>query len=355
MKGVAQSMARTRQPRGRARARIVDVAERAGVSPTTVSYVLNNRPHVTIPEETRARVWEAARELGYSANPLARAMRTGRTHMVGIAISALRQPFSVMLVQSLQECAANDGWAALIMDRGYGPSAMDVRSEAFRLWPVDGIIAQASDDWVRAFLAANGSDPLPFVHVDEGRPVDGTDHVRFDLRAGAVEAVEHLMQQGCRDVAFLAPRHQTGPGEARYDAYVEVMGNAGLEPQILLCERNDRVSARETTVKAARGDRCPGGLFCYNDDLALGACRGLREAGRHIPSDTAVVGVDDLPESAFAWPSLSTVQIPVPEIARTAWEFLHDRLATPDGPPRRAFFRSKLVVRESSGSRNAMG
>ncbi len=260
-----------------------------------------------------------------------------------------------MLVQSLQECAANDGWAALIMDRGYGPSAMDVRSEAFRLWPVDGIIAQASDDWVRAFLAANGSDPLPFVHVDEGRPVDGTDHVRFDLRAGAVEAVEHLMQQGCRDVAFLAPRHQTGPGEARYDAYVEVMGNAGLEPQILLCERNDRVSARETTVKAARGDRCPGGLFCYNDDLALGACRGLREAGRHIPSDTAVVGVDDLPESAFAWPSLSTVQIPVPEIARTAWGFLHDRLATPDGPPRRAFFRSKLVVRESSGSRNAMG
>lgn len=343
-------MARRRGDCRNQRVRIVDVAALAGVSATTVSYVLNDRPHVSIPEETRARVWEAARQLGYAADPLARALRTGRTQMVGLVVSAIGQPFSVLVVQELQELVARDGWAGLIMDPGYGPTSMDVRSEALRLWPVDGIIAQVSHDWVEAFMAAHGHRRIPFVHLCIYRPVSTVDHVLYDLRPGALQAVRHLVEQGCRDIAFLAPGDDVHPGDIRYSTYAKVMAEAGLPTRVLRLKdrRRTREGARAVFAEVGAAGNCPDAVFCYNDDMALGVCRALRDLGRRIPEDTAVVGVDDLPESALACPSLSTVRIPVRELAETAWRFLRHRLDSPDSPPQQASFRTELIVRESS-------
>lgn len=344
-------MARHRAAGRRPKARIVDVAAKAGVSPTTVSYVLNDRPHVAIPEATRDRVWEAARALGYAPNPIARALRTGRTHMVGLTVSVLRQPFSVMLIQHLQQRVADDGWGALIMEGGMGATDVSARDHAVRLWPVDGIIAQASNDWVHAFLDAHRDRALPFVHLDVGQPVPGTDHVGYDLYAGAVDAVRHLIDQRCEDVLFLGPQASTGPGEARHDGYCAAIRGAGLTPRVHFCPRNDRQAGWQSFMALAETGCRPDGVLCYNDDLALGVCRALRDLGRRIPEDTAVVGVDDLPESVFAWPSLSTVRIPVDQIAEAAWTFLRNRLESPNDPPQAVFLRSELIVRESSTRR----
>lgn len=320
-------------------ARIADVARRAGLSPSTVSYVLNDRADVPITAATRERVWQAANELGYVPNPVARALRTGRTQTIGLSMPLLAKPYAVELLQQLHECVAASGYRTLITAGG--------GQQTPAVWPVDGVIAQASGAWLTALRSSAHGRALPLVLI-EGPGVPGADHITYDLRSGMRAAVAHLFEQGCDRVAFLGPRYDAGCEGQRLGGYLEAVAEAGRQPELVAVGRDLRREGYDALLAHAREHGCPDGLLCFNDDLALGAYRAVADLGLRVGQDVAVVGFDGLATDDLLCPRLSSVELPLAEVASAAWRLLSERLAEHDLPTRRVVFQARLVVRESS-------
>jgi LacI family transcriptional regulator len=328
------------------RVSIADVARRAGLSPSTVSYALNRREDVPITAETRARVLDAARDLGYVANPVARALRTGRTNTVGLAVPSLTQPYGLELLQHLHAQVAGSGYRAMFTQGALPDGDDQEQRELLSVWPVDGIIAHAREPWYAALRATPTGRSLPLVMIASA-PREGCDLVAYDLAPGTRDAVRHLWDQGCRRIVHLTPWFAV-PTETRHRAYVETLTALGGTPEILSCADGDYAAGYAAMQAHLRDRGAPHGLFTYNDGLAIGACRALADAGVRVGAETAVVGLDGLTEDEYAVPRLSTVAIPLAEVAVCAWQLLHARLADPERPAETVTFTAQLVVRESS-------
>ncbi|MBI5831586.1 MAG: LacI family DNA-binding transcriptional regulator [Armatimonadetes bacterium] len=330
------------------RIRIADVAKRAGMSASTVSYVLNEREGVAISAETRARVLAAANELGYVANPVARALRTGRTNTVGLSVAELTQPFSVVLLTHLANIVEESGWSTMLRQCGPEPVSLVGLRDSLAMWPVDGVIAQTTPVWVQTFRAVNEARRLPFVRLDSQPPNDSGDYVSYELTPGAVAACRHLVEVGCRRIAFVAPDYGIGPECRRQGAYLSVLAEAGLPTATIATEVNTCGAAFDAVRQRLAGGERYDGFACYNDDFAIGVIRALADVGLRVPRDAAVVGFDGLGLGDYTAPRLSSVRIPIEEVATTAWNFLRARLDGSDAPQQGRTFGSELVVREST-------
>lgn len=330
------------------RIRIADVAKRAGMSASTVSYVLNEREGVAISADTRVRVLAAAKELGYVANPVARALRTGRTNTIGLSVAELTQPFSVVLLRHLVGVVEDAGWSTMLRQCGAEPLDPAALRESLAVWPVDGVIAQTTPIWVQAFRAVNDSRRLPFVRLDSQPPNDNGDYIAYGLDCGAQAAARHLVEVGCRRIAFVAPEYGIGPECCRQGAYLRVMRESGLPAASINMAANTREGAYQAVRRQLADGQRFDGFACYNDDTAVGTIRALTDAGLRVPRDAAVVGFDGLDEGDYTVPRLTSVRIPLEEVAATAWNYLRARLDHPDAPQQGCTFESKLVLRESS-------
>jgi DNA-binding LacI/PurR family transcriptional regulator len=344
----AEDRMASREAQPRKRVRIADLARYARLAPSTVSCVLNNRQDVPIAEKTRERVLRAAKKLGFVANPVARALRTGRTHTIGLAVPQLGHPYCVALLQQLHRHIALGGYSTMIVEGVFDERNAEAQEDALRFLPVDGVIAQATSFWLEKLRARDPSGRFPVVRLD-AEPVRETgDFVSYSFEAGARAAVRHLLDEGSRRVALLAPTGAILTEDERHKAYVDVVRKARCKPQIIAVPAADRAAACQGLLDYLRTNECPDGLFCYNDDMALGAYRALTDLGRRIPEDVAIVGCDGLSEGATACPRLSSVVIPLDDVCARAWEFLQRRLAEPTAPQQTARFETRLVVRESS-------
>ncbi len=219
--------------------------------------------------------------------------------------------------------------------------------EKFPQWQVDGIIALDSPECVRVFRQANPHVHMPVVsmgayYVEEG------DFVGIDLYSGAVEAVQHLLQAGVKRPAYLVCNYGNRAGDARYDGYTAAVRQAGLEPLYIVAEHSSRPCARERMHQYLDEHPCPDGLFCFNDEMAIGAYRALCERGIRVPDDVAIVGCDGIMDTEYLERPLSTVVQPVEEMCRLAWEFLHRRIENPSVAPQQVLLKAHLVVRDSS-------
>lgn len=320
-----------------------DIAKELDVSHATVSRVLNRKDDHLISEATRARVRQTARDMGYRPNLAARALATGRTRTVAVWMPTLYTPFYAQALNALERQITGHGYG-LTIGRWPAPAAglADLRERS----AADGLLVM---DLIKDSPEAPppGAAPgLPAVFLGAHCPTD-TDHVRVDLTAGAREAVRHLLAGGGRP-AYLVSGPMAHPGEARYDAYLSEMAEAGQAPQVIPLPAGDRAGARMALADFLRGHPRPDGLFCQNDDVALGALRALRDRGLRVPDDVRLVGCDGIEEAEYWDPPLSTVTQPLEEVCALAWQFLARRLEEPDAPPQRATLSAQLVVRESS-------
>lgn len=277
-----------------ARPRIKDVAEYAGVSPKTVSNVINNFEHVS--ERTRAAVQEAIDALGYRVNIAGRQLRQGRTGMITLAVPELDVAYFAELAKHVMDEAAARGRTVLL----HSTEAVRERELA----ALQGFDAQFSDGVILSPLALNPRDlatrdrRLPVVLLGE-RPAGGsTDHVGIDNVRAAREATEHLLSRGRRRIAVVggAVRGRQGTDRLRTDGYREALGAAGVpfdaDLVIPVGAYHWRDGARAAASLVERG-LGPDALLCLNDHLALGALRALHEHGRSVPGDLDVVGFDD--------------------------------------------------------------
>jgi DNA-binding LacI/PurR family transcriptional regulator len=328
-----------------------DVAEEAGVSRTTVSFVLNRRTDVKIPDETRRRVLDAAERLGYHPHGPARQLAGGRSHVLAIVLrqTAEQVASDAVLAETLRGLATAARTKAFrVMVE---PLALHDQSATYedlvRGQHADGLIISGPriDD---PQLAALVRDHFPIV-LQGALPGLEVASVDIDNAAGARGAVEHLIALGHRRIACItnAPLVYTAAQE-RYDGYAQALAAAGIERDQELVETGDFDAPSGHAAMRRLVDRTDfTAAFVASDVVALGAIAGLREAGRVVPDDVSVVGFDDIPLAAYFDPPLTTVRLPAFELGQAAGHALLDRIADA-AMAGRTLLSTELIVRGST-------
>lgn len=334
------------------RARLSDVADRAGVSVKTVSNVVNGYVHVSA--GTRARVDAAIEALDYRPNIAARNLRRGRSGIVALALPELEVPYFAELARHIVDAAHARGWTVLIDQTDGAQDREELVLDGYRTQLIDGLIMSPVAVGPREL--AERRDTTPTVLLGE-RVYDGPDdHVSIDNVAAASTAVGHLLGIGRRQVAAVGQQAQPTSGTARLRerGYRAALAAAGrdVDPRLVA-----PVVAFTRAEGAAAADRLlavadpPDALFCFNDMLALGVLRRLHERGVRVPDDVAVMGIDDVEDGRYSTPTLTTIRPDKERIAQLAVELLAERLegSDPDRPPREVEAPYDLVLRESTG------
>ena len=326
---------------------IRDVAERAGVSTTTVSHVVNRTRNVD--PATAARVQAAIDELGYRPNALARSMRRGRTHTVGIVIPDIANPFFGDLARYLEDHMFERGYSAIICNSD-GDAVKEARYlDVLLSKKVDGLllIAASQEHDGLGWLAHKGP---PTIVVDRELDEPSFSQVMVDNRRGGQLAGQHLLELGHRDFGVIAGPGGLGTSARRLEGFQRALAEAGIE---LPDERIYRGDFRAASGRAAmdgwiqRGQP-PTAVFAENDLMAVGALSAAHGAGMDVPADLSVVGFDGIAFGADVTPPLTTVSQSADDVASAAIELLFERLRDSTAPPRLVELPVSLSVRGSS-------
>jgi DNA-binding LacI/PurR family transcriptional regulator len=309
--------------------RMKEVASRAGVSVKTVSNVVNGYLHVA--PSTRERVQRAIDEMGYRPNLSARSLRSGRTGIIAVAVPRLDEPYFAELAAAVIGVADEHGCTVLVEQTDGERGREQLAVAGIRPDLIDGLIlsplALGADD-----LLGSAGTSTPLVLLGERISDTSHDHVAIDNVAAARLATEHLLSLGRTRVAAVGAMDSVTAQTARLrlDGFREAMAAAGLP---VLPGHEQEVEGFSRQAGAAAADRLldlperPDAVFCFNDLLALGALHALHRRQVVVPEDVAVIGIDDIHESRFSTPTLSTVAQDVDEIARLAVTALLHRLA----------------------------
>ncbi|MET0725917.1 MAG: LacI family DNA-binding transcriptional regulator [Leifsonia sp.] len=329
------------------------MAERAGVSIASVSRVLNGQPaspHVI------EKVREAADALGYVPHATARSLKMGRTEQIAFAVADVGNPVYVAMMHEVSRVVSKAGFRLVLSSTGNDPQdQIDLLSSLNRGF-VDGLLLsplRVTEPLVDALRASR----LPIVII--GSLPDGVelDNVRADSVAGIGLAVEHLVEQGRKHIAFVNGPVDTVPGAARLSGYMTSIDRFGLATSADL-----QVEASDFTYKAGRKavarlitQSSPDAIVCANDLLAVAALKELTSRGLRVPEDVAVVGMDDTDAAELANPSITSVDLGSVKRAKAAAKLLIRRLADPAAAVKQVVIEPTLSVRESSVVRSASG
>jgi DNA-binding LacI/PurR family transcriptional regulator len=323
---------------------MADVGRRAGVSHQTVSRVVNDSRHVR--PETRRRVLEAMRELGYRPNPLARGLVTGRSNMLGVVSfdTTLYGPASTLL--GIERAAHEAGYFIVVATlRALNRSSVTEAVERLRFQGVDGILVIAP---LKATAEAllDAPEGFPLVAVEAG-PLDSIPVVEVDQFAGAAAATRHLLDLGHERVWHVAGPAEFLESEERVRGWQATLRAAGaLVPPVLAGDWSAR--AGYDLGRRLSADRHVTAIFVSNDQMALGVLRAMHEAGRPVPGNVSVVGFDDIPEAPYFTPPLTTVRQDFDEIGVRSLQLLVGEIETGRRLPSNPRVQPELVVRSST-------
>lgn len=317
-----------------------DVARLSGVSTAVVSYVLNDGPK-PVATVTRERVLEAVRVLGYRPNAAARALSRGTADTIGMIVVDSRNPFFAQLLHALDRASVRHGRSLLIVnsDRERQSAVEQVHDLVAR--QIGGlIIADVLTDTEQETVAALG---IPTLLVNQYTGANGfLPAMGVDFRAGAKQAVDHLVGHGYRDIAFVGGALAIDQRERGWaDALREAGLPLGQSVHAPFSYEGGLAAGRAIAADPAR----PRAVFAASDQIAIGLLAALSDAGLRVPEDVAVVSFDGIAEAAFTRPALTTVAQPIAEMADATIR----RLADGDVEPGFTTFPTELVVRRSCG------
>jgi DNA-binding LacI/PurR family transcriptional regulator len=326
--------------------RIAEVARRAGVSPATVSRVLNGEPRVG--EAYRKRVLRAVDELNYRPNRLARNLRKQRSASIGIVVSDIENPHFTEMVRAVEDHAYRAGHTVLVCNTDETPDKQRAYLDVMIDERVLGVIISPSDP-TGAEIGQLLDLGIPVVAFDREVADPRADAVIADNIAGTRAATELLLGQGHRDIVFVGGRRDVETGAERLIGYELAMRVVGLEPRT--ADGDFRLDGGyEAVTRLLTGAGRPTALVIANNLMTLGALRAIREAGVRVPDDLALVAIDDPPWAEFVAPPLTTMAQPVRRMASDAMELLLERVAGTRAEPRRILHPLELRLRASAGS-----
>lgn len=336
---------------------IYQVARAAGVSPSTVSNVLNGRDGRMLPQ-TRQRVVTAMTELGYQPNRAARQLRTGRAHAVGLIVPSVANPFWGAFARDFESVAIRHGYNVLLCNSSRDPERE--RGYVNELWAdgLRGVVLCSSlpslshlKDKVRAGLRLVAFDRT----AQPGDPPSVL-NISIDNVIAARLATDHLTDLGHRRIAFVSGELDTINRRDRHRGFRESLQNAGVDPAEIISWADRDSSAdldaaalgRRAALSLLSGDTPPTALVAINDMCALGACAGVRDAGLRVGADVSVVGFDDIILADLASPSLTTVRQPLRQMADQAFTSLLAGIEGDEMTGGSMLTTPELIVRQST-------
>ncbi|HEU0299685.1 MAG TPA: LacI family DNA-binding transcriptional regulator [Longimicrobium sp.] len=328
---------------------IRDVAQRAGVSVTTVSRALNGTGPVS--DEARRRVEAASAELRYTPNSTARSLITRRTATFGVVLPDLYGEFFSEVIRGMDPLARQRGYHLLLSSSHDDQREIEFALGAMR-GRVDGLVVMSPNVSGPALAASLPAD-LPAVLLNcetDGAPFSA---LSVDNFGGAQEMVRHLAATGHRRIGMVRGADANFDARERHRGYRAALAEAGLpgadgrwEAAGDFTEAGGWLAALELT----RRPEPPTAVFCANDSMAVGAMSALRGAGLRVPDDVAVTGFDDIPIARYLSPALTSVHVDVQRLGARAVEMLCDALAAPRAPPLQEIVPTRLVIRRSCGA-----
>jgi len=324
-----------------------DVAERAGVSVTTVSHVINETRPVS--DELRQRVLAAIDELGYQPNVLARSLRRGETHTIGMIVPDSANPFFAELARGIEDTSFEHGYNLILCNSDGDLDKELIYADVLTEKQVDGILfvaAGVSTDHIRALQERR----IPVVIVDREIPDVSVDQVLTDNARGGWLATRHLLELGHRCIGCITGPSDVTPSAERVTGYRQALSEGGIPVDEVLIVKGD--FQYESGYRAARQilarDDPPTAIFTCNDLMAVGAISAAVEMGCQVPVNLSVVGFDDVRLASFANPPLTTIVQPKYEMGVLATTMLLERMRNHDIPPRRRLLDTSLLIRQST-------
>jgi LacI family repressor for deo operon, udp, cdd, tsx, nupC, and nupG len=329
---------------------IRDIAKRAGVSVATVSRTLTT-PEAVRPLK-RERVQQVVEEMNYVPNANARQLRRRRNEAIIVIVPEIANPFFSGIVQSIENVAHDLGYRVLIGETQGKQERLDYYADMVLTQMADGLILLGSllPAVVKADLEAGLIPRIPLVQACERNEGLDCPTVAIDNVAAGALAVEHLLARGCRSIATIAGPLDNSLSQDRLRGYSEALLAAGLPlTESGIAEGDFSIDsgyvAMQRLLEAAT---VPDGVFCANDEMAIGAQMAIRERGLAMPADIAVVGFDDLRFGAFAAPPLTTIRQPTTQLGETAMRMMDGVLRKLPLEQRNVVLLHELVEREST-------
>ena len=335
-------------PNREAQVTLKSVAEHLGLTPGTVSAVLNNSAAShSIPERTRSRIIEAARKLNYRPNFMARSLRVQRTYTIGVILEEIGDGYGSMIVSGVEEYVRERNYFFLTVAHRHDAQLLQTYSQMLLSRGVEGFLT------VDTVLTDVPS--LPTVAVAGHRKLDNVTNIVLDHRHAAEQALQHLKALGHNEIAFLKGQPESADSAVRWDAICEVANELGIE---IDAERVVQLSGCDSTPelgypfgKELLARRVPfTALFAYNDISAIGAMRAFQEAGLRVPEDVSVIGFDDIAHASFCLPNLTTVRQPLKKMGRIAAETLLAHIEGSREVNGEIAVEPELIVRKSTSA-----
>jgi LacI family transcriptional regulator len=326
---------------------IKEVARRAGVSPGTVSNVLNHPERVRA--ETRDRVEQAIRDLGFVRNGSAATLRAGQNRAIGLVVLDVGNPFFVEVARGVEDVVSDRDHAVILCNSGESPDKEARNLRVLAEQRVRGVLITPAGEDLASVEALRARD-VAVVLVDHSSPGDLCS-VSVDDVAGGDLAVTHLLSRGAERLAYVTGPMAIRQCSERRKGARRALRTAGLPARALeetvVPEMN--ASGGRLAAEKLLATELPDAIFCANDMLALGVLRALSQAGVKVPDDVALIGYDDIEFSSAGTVPLSSIRQPTYQLGKIATELLLDECDDPDGHAhQQIMFQPELVVRESS-------
>ena len=335
---------------------LVDIATQAKVAPMTVSRVINGAGYVSA--KMREKVQRVIDKMEYHPNALARGLKSQRSRVIGILVPDILNPFAAELAGSIQETMLECGYTAFLSTTEQSSKREQAALSAFFDHRLAGIaVATADTPAGNEALERFTRRGMPIVVVGRNGVPAGIDRVTADHWKGAYQAVEHLISLGHKRIAYIGGSPHTAGRLQRFHGFIDAMHAHGLEvPEELIV--GPEHEAGPGFSKQADGfdgmkrllalPKPPTAILARNDFTALGAMCAARDSNVSIPDGIAIVGFDNVSQSAFTTPPLTTVAQPTAEQGRQAALMLVERMERPEREPRELCLDCQLVVRGST-------
>jgi DNA-binding LacI/PurR family transcriptional regulator len=344
-------MSKSRKPRQK-KSNVVTlkaVANHVGLTPGTVSAVLNDAPSSrSIPQRTKERILAAAKELNYRPNFFAQSLRRKRTYTIGVIVEEIGDAYGSMVISGLEQYLRQKNYFFLTVVHRHDPEMLDRYAQILLERGVEGFIT--------VDMQLREPPPLPTVAVAGHKAFPGVTNIVLDHHHAVTAALQHLVDLGHTDIAFLKGQPNSSDSVVRWNAICDVAGELKVQ---IRPELTVQIDIDDPTpqlgypfAKQLLQRKVPfTALFAYNDISALGAIRAFQEAGLKVPQDVSVVGFDDIQGAAYNTPSLTTVRQPLARMGAIAAQTLLDRIEGNENYPSEIAIEPELVVRESTSRR----
>lgn len=326
-----------------------DVARLAGVSRSTVSFVLNNTPGIKISEETRKRVLEAVKILDYKPNAIARSLAKQKTEAIAFFVLDIANPVFPNMARGIEDVARHNGYILLLCNTD-GKSLRELRYMNIMLERrVDGIIVGALSNEEVSKIAQKKN--IPLVILEHPR-LPEHDVVYADNIKGSYDAVMHLIELGHTRIAHITINPESIIVQERIEGYKKALQDAGIPfDSDLLKIFYDKVDEELAVNELFSIPNPPTAIFAFSDFMAIQIMKILTKRGYKIPQDISIVGFDDT-LADLTIPSLTTVSQPFYEMGAKAAEILIERIKNPNLPIQHVKLPTKLIIRESTALKN---